>query len=140
MVFNMNIIFYIICIILVNYSIIYFLLNQQTLFTHINNLRQTDIPNIYIEPIHNLLILFYDIKCNNLTDIKNLINIYIKLQEYINTIDTIYYSNDIIEIKQNFLYDLEQNYKLKIDRYNNSINYNMINLDRNIYMYPLIKS
>tara|TARA_Y100000389_G_C17311254_1_gene438096 strand:+ start:26 stop:436 length:411 start_codon:yes stop_codon:yes gene_type:complete len=136
----MNIIFYIICIILVNYSIIYFLLNQQTLFTHINNLRQTDIPNIYIEPIHNLLILFYDIKCNNLTDIKNLINIYIKLQEYINTIDTIYYSNDIIEIKQNFLYDLEQNYKLKIDRYNNSINYNMINLDRNIYMYPLIKS
>ena len=124
----MNIIFYIICIILVNYLVIYFLLKQQTLFTHIDNLNKTTIPNIYIEPINNLLILFYDIKCKNLTDMKNLTNIYHKLQEYINTIDTIYYLPKIIKIKKKFLYDLEKTYTLKINKYNNSINNNTINL------------
>ena len=136
----MNIIFYIICIILVNYLVIYFLLKQQTLFTHIDNLNKTTIPNIYIEPINNLLILFYDIKCKNLTDMKNLTNIYHKLQEYINTIDTIYYLPKIIKIKKKFLYDLEKTYTLKINKYNNSINNNTINLDRNIYINHFIKS
>lgn len=136
----MNIIFYIICIILVNYLVIYFLLKQQTLFTHIDNLNKTTIPNIYIEPINNLLILFYDIKCKNLTDMKNLTNIYHKLQEYINTIDTIYYLPKIIKIKKKFLYDLEKTYTLKINKYNNNINNNTINLDRNIYINHFIKS
>ncbi len=136
----MNIIFYIICIILVNYLMIYFLLKQQTLFTHIDNLNKTTIPNIYIETINNLLILFYDIKCKNLTDMKNLTNIYHKLQEYINTIDTIYYLPKIIKIKKKFLYDLEKTYTLKINKYNNSINNNTINLDRNIYINHFIKS
>ena len=136
----MNIIFYIICIILVNYLVIYFLLKQQTLFTYIDNLNKTTIPNIYIEPINNLLILFYDIKCKNLTDMKNLTNIYHKLQEYINTIDTIYYLPKIIKIKKKFLYDLEKTYTLKINKYNNSINNNTINLDRNIYINHFIKS
>lgn len=136
----MNIIFYIICIILVNYLVIYFLLKQQTLFTYIDNLNKTTIPNIYIEPINNLLILFYDIKCKNLTDMKNLTNIYHKLQEYINTIDTIYYLPKIIKIKKKFLYDLEKTYTLKINKYNNNINNNTINLDRNIYINHFIKS
>ncbi len=136
----MNIIFYIICIILVNYLMIYFLLKQQTLFTHIDNLNKTTIPNIYIETINNLLILFYDIKCKNLTDMKNLTNIYHKLQEYINTIDTIYYLPKIIKIKKKFLYDLEKTYTLKINKYNNNINNNTINLDRNIYINHFIKS
>ena len=119
---------------------IYFLLKQQTLFTHIDNLNKTTIPNIYIETINNLLILFYDIKCKNLTDMKNLTNIYHKLQEYINTIDTIYYLPKIIKIKKKFLYDLEKTYTLKINKYNNSINNNTINLDRNIYINHFIKS
>ena len=134
----MYIIFYIILILIINYFLVFYDYKEKILLINISNLKSTNLPNIYVNTIENLLLIYNKNKCRTLDDIKYLTEIYNKLLDYVNTIDTIYSSPNILQIKNQLISDIKLDYKLKLNTFNNKINYNNININHNYFINPLI--
>ena len=134
----MYIIFYIIFILIINYFLVFYDYKEKILLINISNLKSTNLPNIYVNTIENLLLIYNKNKCRTLDDIKYLTEIYNKLLDYVNTIDTIYSSPNILQIKNQLISDIKLDYKLKLNNFNNKINYNNININNNYFINPLI--
>ena len=134
----MYIIFYIIFILIINYFLVFYDYKEKILLINISNLKSTNLPNIYVNTIENLLLIYNKNKCRTLDDIKYLTEIYNKLLDYVNTIDTIYSSPNILQIKNQLISDIKLDYKLKLNTFNNKINYNNININHNYFINPLI--
>jgi hypothetical protein len=129
-------IIYIIFIVLINILILNINIKNNK-FYELNNiltqLKNTNIPDIYFTKLDIVLITYENNKNNTLNDIHVLNNIYNSIINLINRIDIIYTSDDIIQLKKQFLNLLHNYHKEKINIYNSKITYSTLNYNTNIY-------
>ena len=131
-------IIYIIFILLINILILNININiKNNKFYELNNilnqLKNTNIPDIYFTKLDILLITYDKNNKKTLNDIQLLNKQYYNIINYINNINVLYTSHNIIKLKNQFLNLLNNYHKELIYIYNSKITSQTINYNNNIY-------